>query len=459
MRIRFDRGTLLIDVPPGPDPVTPLPGVQWDPRTRTHRAPAWRYPEIVRELRARRAWFTDPIPARRPIDARFVPLDLRPYQLAAVEAWEAADNRGVIVLPTGSGKTRVALAALARLRMPTLCLAPTRVLLDQWCTELARVHAGPIGRLGDGDRRVEPITAATFESAYRRMPEIGDRFGLLVVDEAHHFGNGVRDEALEMSVAPYRLGLTATPPTAREPAVRLATLIGPTAYERVIPDLAGQYLADFELITIGVDLLPDELRRYRDLQSLYKPLFREFWNLQPEAGWPDFVRAASKTDDGRRALDSWRRAKALTAFSRGKDRALAELLARHRDNRVLVFTADNATAYRVAREHLVMPITCDIGRKEREVALQRFRDGELRALVSARVLNEGVDVPAADVAIVVGGTQGQREHTQRVGRVLRPAEGKKALVYELVVRRTAEVTQWIKRRDGLVSRKATPVYL
>jgi len=115
---------------------------------------------------------------------------------------------------------------------------------------------------------------------------------------------------------------------------------------------------------------------------------------------------------------------------------------------VLVFTADNRTAYSVARRHLLMPITCDIGRAERDAALDAFRSGHLRALVSSRVLNEGLDVPDADIAIVLGGTQGEREHVQRVGRLLRPAPGKHALVYELVASGTIEVRQAARRRRG-----------
>lgn len=100
-----------------------------------------------------------------------------------------------------------------------------------------------------------------------------------------------------------------------------------------------------------------------------------------------------------------------------------------------------------------MPITCDIGRTERAAALERFRRGELHALVSARVLNEGIDVPDAEVAIVVGGTHGSREHVQRIGRLLRPREGKTAVLYELIMRGTSEVTQARRRRDGLASRQ------
>jgi len=116
-----------------------------------------------------------------------------------------------------------------------------------------------------------------------------------------------------------------------------------------------------------------------------------------------------------------------------------------------VFASDNETAYDVAREHLVQPITCDIGPRERTQALQRFSKGELRILVSARVLNEGIDVPAADIAIVVGGSHGSREYIQRVGRVLRPAEGKSAIVYDIVTRGTFEVRRADEHRRALAS--------
>ena len=362
-----------------------------------------------------------------------------------------------MVLPTGSGKTTTAIAAMARAKSSTICLVPTRVLLDQWCRELARLYDGPIGRLGDGDRTVEAITVSTYESAYRRMHELGDCFGLMVVDEAHHFGGKVRDEALEMSVAGARMGLTATPPAEGDGAPYLTDLIGPVVYELVIQDLVGCFLADFDLMTITVDLTAAERQRYDEELARFRPVFRLFRRTYPASSWTDFITSAYRTPEGRRAVRSWRRARQMLAYTRGKADALGRLLDRHRASRVLVFTADNETAYAIARRHLIMPITCDIGRPEREEVLERFRKGELRALVSARVLNEGLDVPAADVAIVVGGTQGQREHVQRVGRVLRPAAGKRALVYELVVRRSSEEFQSYKRRKGLVSRQAAPV--
>ncbi len=362
-----------------------------------------------------------------------------------------------MVLPTGSGKTRVAFAAMARTGLRALCLVPTRALLEQWHREIVKVYPGPVGLYGDGEREVAPVTISTFESAYRHMAQLGNRFDLLIVDEAHHFGAGVRDEALEMTMAGARLGLTATPPRDDEAAARLTNLLGPVVFELAIRDLAGTFLANFELIVLSLELTLEERGAYTADMTAFREVLTRFKALAPGSGWEDFARAAMRTPGGRDALAAFRRVRKLLGFTSAKRATLGMLLRRHRDSKVLIFTADNETAYCIARNHLVMPLTCDVGRRERVDSLDRFRRGALRALVSARVLNEGIDVPDADVAIIVGGTLGEREHVQRVGRLLRPSAGKRAIVYELVSRRTIEVKQAMRRRDGLAARNSAPV--
>jgi len=137
-------------------------------------------------------------------------------------------------------------------------LVPTRVLLDQWLREIGALYRGPVGCFGGGVWRWAPLTVATFESAYRHMAEIGNRFDLLIVDEVHHFGSGLRDEALEMTIAEARLGLTATPSRNPEVASRLTELVGPTVFELAVADLAGGFLASFDAITLYLDLTPEE---------------------------------------------------------------------------------------------------------------------------------------------------------------------------------------------------------
>jgi len=450
MRLLFDHGTLVLAEAPDLN-LDFVPGLLWDPRVLLFRAPAYRYSEVLEALRERRLPFRDevrsqPLPAAGPWKA----VELRPYQHAALLAWELGGRRGILAMPTGSGKTRVAIAALGATRSRALCLVPTRALLQQWLSELTTLYGGPIGCLGDGRHSVEAVTVATFESAYRCMPRVGQRFEFVIVDEVHHFGSGVRDEALEMCTAAQRLGLTATPPG--EPSLaRLAALVGPVAYQLRVGDLAGSWLADFDIVVLRLGLDRDERKTYAADRRIFTDVNRRFRRLHPQGTWQEFVSAASQSAEGRAALNAWRRTRRLLSLTKAKTEAVRSLLSRHRDSRVLVFTADNESAYAIAREHLIMPVTCDISRAERERALAAFRAGELGSLVSARVLNEGIDVPDADVAIIVGGTHGEREHIQRVGRLLRPAAGKRAVVYELVTMATNEARQAAERRRGLAA--------
>jgi len=449
MRLIFDRGTLLVrgDLAGAES----LPGVLWDPRVGTWRARACHYRELSSELASRHVDFHDEVRPQLAGPPLISHPELRPYQAAAIASWELSGRRGIIALPTGSGKTRTAIAGIARSRLRTLVLVPTRVLLAQWAKILGEAAHEPVGEYGDGSRRERPITVATFASALLHMETLGNRFDLLVVDEVHHFGSGAGDESLEMCTAAARLGLSATLPNDEARRARLDALIGPEVYRASIEELAGTYLASFRLVTISVGLTPSERQAYNAEISVFRPLCRAFFETAPGASWSDFVTSASRSDEGRRALAAWRRSHAIVRYTREKRSIVHDLLLKHGDSRILVFAADNDTAYAVAKEHLVQPITCDIGQRERAQALQRFSSGKLRILVSARVLNEGIDVPAADIAIVVGGSQGSREYIQRVGRVLRPSEGKQAIVYDLVTRNTFEVRRSDQHRRALAS--------
>ena len=150
------------------------------------------------------------------------------------------------------------------------------------------------------------------------------------------------------------------------------------------------------------------------------------------------VRVVGSTAEGRAALRNHAAAVQLACFPRAKQALVSTLLARHRADRTIVFTARVEDAYRVSEQDLVPVITGEVGAHERERILAKFRDGRVRAIASARVLNEGIDVPDARIAIVASGSLGAREHVQRIGRVLRPAPGKRALVYELVTRGTLD---------------------
>jgi superfamily II DNA or RNA helicase len=452
MQIRFDRGTIVLD--PSNTTIDPevIPGVEWDPRDQTWRAPAQAYASVIGRISDKNVRIADEVPDHRTHPAEWPLPDLRWYQREALAAWVAAGRRGVVALPTGAGKTVLAAAAIASCQLSTLCLVPTRVLLDQWAKMLG-AYVPQVGRIGDGQRVIAPITVATFASAVTWAPRIGAKFGLVIVDEAHHVGASCPSDVLEMLVAYARLGLTATPPDVAARAT-LDRHVGPVVYALGIDALVGDALAEFELVTIPIRLSPAERYAYNTARGAFSSAYSGFLRAVPSATWRTFVTAAMRSEEGRRALAAWRTSHSLLAYPEDKRRVVRELLATHATSRALIFTPDTRTAYEIASEFLIYPITHEIGRGERKTALAKFKSGGANALVSAQVLEEGLDVPEAEIAIIVGGSSSSRRYVQRIGRVLRPSDGKRARVYELAVANTIEVEYVRRRREGIVDGSA-----
>ena len=164
-------------------------------------------------------------------------------------------------------------------------------------------------------------------------------------------------------------------------------------------------------------------------------------------GWQHFLRETSRSPQGRAAFQAYREQKRIAQAAPAKQQLLERLLDRHHGDRILIFTYDNATVYQIARRFLVPAITHQTKTKERREILQRFRNGEYPILVTSQVLNEGVDVPAANVGVILSGTGSVREHVQRLGRLLRKHGDKEALLYEIVTRDTAEEFTSDRRRQ------------
>ena len=156
---------------------------------------------------------------------------------------------------------------------------------------------------------------------------------------------------------------------------------------------------------------------------------------------------SSRSPEGRRAFLAYREQKQISLASRGKVMVLEGLIRQHAKNRVLIFTNDNDTVYTISRTFLIPAITHQTDIKERKELLDRFNAGQYPALVTSRVLNEGVNIPAANVAIILSGTASVREHVQRLGRILRRQENKRAVLYEVITRGTVEEHQSGRRRE------------
>ncbi len=280
------------------------------------------------------------------------------------------------------------------------------------------------------------------------MERFGNKFGIVVFDEAHHLPSEAYAFAARSCLAPYRLGLTATPERNDGREAVLDDLVGPIVYRRDIVELAGTYLAEYETERVEVDLSPSEREEYERERANYLDFVRRHGiRLSDPRGGGECEIQASRSADGRAAMASDRRQRELAFTAPAKLAWLEHLLAFHARDRAIIFSQDNATAYGVSRRFLVPCITHQTKVKERSAILRGLSDGTYGAVVTSRVLNEGVDVPDANVAVVLSGSGSVREHVQRLGRVLRPREGKRAILYELVTRGTVETKTSDRRRE------------
>lgn len=442
--LTFRSGT--IEITGLPEGFAGLPAAcAWDARSACHRAPAVAYAQTVRALVRLGVKYEDRARRYQTLEAgQVVRREPRQYQREALEAWRQAGNRGVVVLPTGAGKTLVAHMAIDDRRRSTLVVTPTLDLVRQWHDGLATTFGTRIGIIGGGEYEVQPLTVTTYDSAYLHMEHLGNRFGLLVFDECHHLPAASYALGARLSLAPYRLGLTATP--GREDD--LAELAGPIVYRKDIVDLSGAYLADYETVRVLVALSPDEQAEYTTARGLYRRFLQEQGiSMSQPSGWSDFIIRSSRSDEGRRAFAAYRRQKEIAFTAPAKLACVERLLHQHRRHRTIVFTQDNATVHLVSRRFLIPAITHHTKVRERIEILDGFSEGRYTAIATSRVLNEGVDMPEANVAIVMSGTGSVREHVQRLGRILRKHEGKRAILYELVTQGTTEAFTSERRRD------------
>ena len=372
---------------------------------------------------------------------------LRPYQREAIEHWERFGRRGLVVLPTGMGKTEIALEIMRRTKAPTLVVAPVKDLMHQWHRRIVKAAGYDAGVIGDRERNVRDISVTTYASACLHMEEFGDRFELIIFDECHHLTGSLRIDAARMSAAPYRLGLTATPRGTKQGNADSNVLIGPVCYKQKRSEVRGKHIANYATAVLSIELTGEERQRYGELGNVVREYIVMRRQEDPRWEWR-FIHSEGRSDPAaREAYKAWHTRKAIEDRAVGKLDTLEELLQLHPNDPTLIFVAANRMALDISRRFLIPCLTSEFGKEERSELLDGFEKGRYRALVANRVLNEGVDLVSAKVAIVVGGSGSIIEQTQRFGRVLRKRGDERAVLYELVCADTGEVDRSRRRRS------------
>ncbi len=376
-------------------------------------------------------------------------LSLYPWQREALDWWQARGHRGVVEAVTGAGKTRLAVAAIERqLRRdePAVVIVPTKDLLRQWKRELERWLVGELGMrisvglLGDNHKDTlddHDVVVATAHSGSRCVLLQSGSRGLLVADEAHHYGARRWSRVLQ-GAFDRRLGLTAT--YEREDS-GVQKVLDPyfgrsvfrVDYERA---LADDVIAPFKIAFVAVKFSPEERLRYEEYDkraSRYRKKLVGDYGLTEEP-FGEFMREVNHlalggegeaTGLARGYLNAFSKRRQTLASARGKFARVGDLSAavRKADRSILFAQTKEAAADAVAQLADCgingAVLTSGMDMSERKQVFAAFEDGDHELVAAPRLLDEGVDVPAADLAIVLASSRSRRQMVQRMGRVVR----------------------------------------
>lgn len=476
--LTYDKGTIVIQG------LAHIPFATLDPRSNVLRALALYYSNIIEFMKQSGIEYTDHVLSPEMTMMVMPPLSfsassthsdkddsnsssrsssvplLRDYQQRALDNWSRAGMKGCIVLPTGSGKTLVGINAIQKVNVTSLVIVPTLDLMDQWTSVLSKSFPNTkIGNLGGGVDDIQPITVSTYDSAYLRAPFLGNKFSFIVFDEVHHLAAPGYRTIAEQMAGPFRLGLTATIEREDDLHRDLPRLVGDIVFQAGPEELAKKkHLAFYEIERRRVEMFPDELKEYKKNMSIYQLCMNRLgFQTNYRLSLEKLIMMSGRNRTAREALLARNRAMNIALNSRAKIEELRKILAKNKGVKTIIFTQHNSLVHEVSDIFFIPFITHKTGKEERQDVLEGFKAGRYMAIVTSKVLDEGIDVPDAELGIILSGSGSAREFIQRLGRLLRPKPAgngdnnnyKKARLIEVVSLETNETITSTRRKRAL----------
>ena len=408
-------------------------------------------------------------------------MQLYEWQKECLRAWEKNGRTGIARVVTGAGKTVLALEAIRRMReqypdTSVKIVAPTIPLAHQWKSALLRdaltgddlpgFFGG--GKRDDHDNRVMIYivnSARDALSAHIKNELAQKHHVLLICDECHHYASPQNRRIFDFLTPEIAagslyacMGLSATPfQTENDSALREA--LGPEIYHYSFDEAVRQaILSPFTVCEVSASFALEELTEYSRLSAeigvLLAKLNQEHPGLE-RLEKQKFLRAVSHLaheadmdpEDPAAAflLKTYQRKEISALASSRVQCGLAILERLHPTDRIIVFCERIAQAEEMARllrrryGNICVLYHSGMTKDARERNLLLFRENSVRVLVSCRCLDEGIDVPDANIGVVLSGSAVERQHIQRMGRLIRRAEGKDAAcLYHISIREAAE---------------------
>lgn len=448
--LRYDNGSILITGN------FYIPFASVDPRTHSLRAQGLDYQNIIEYLKRSEVEYDDNnVLDLIPSPNISIDISLRDYQKKALDNWAKAGKRGCVVLPTGSGKTVVGVKAIEMVNSASIVLVPTIDLMDQWTSVLSKYFPNmKIGNLGGGSDDIQAITVSTYDSAYIRASSLGNKFSLIIFDELHHLAAPGYRSIAERFASPFRLGLTATIEREDNLHKDFPRLVGGgIVFQAHASDLArDKYLASYEIERKEVEMLSEEVEEYKKNFGMYQVALKNLGlRMNYTGAFRRLIMMSGRNGPAREAILARNKAMDIALNSRSKIEELRKILSENNGIKTIIFTQHNKLVFEISDRFLIPFITHKSSKEERHDALNGFKEGRYNALVTSKVLDEGVDVPDAELGIIVSGTGSSREFIQRLGRLLRPKRdsNKKAKLIEIISSGTREIGTSAKRKKAL----------
>jgi len=366
------------------------------------------------------------------------------WQFEALISWLRCGRRGIVEAVTGSGKTNVALAAAAdanRRGLFVLVVVPSRVLMNQWAFHLAQALPDcRIGRLGDtfsdGVNGCDVLVTTRHSASTRRPVPPTEAGGLIIADECHGFGGKTLRQSLIHDYQE-RLGLTATLERSDQAVEKtLLPYFGGVCYRYGFgPAIADGVCAQPRVAFVAVPLASEERIEYDDIEKSLvqaRQVLRAIPDM-PQGSFSAFLIAVSHLAEhdagpnGKAAvtyLEAFSRRREIVATSRAKYEVLSRFapLIKQAAGSLLFTQTVKAANHAINRLDPLLNIeiiTGETSRGERERILHELRVGTIDAVAAPRVLDEGIDVPNANLGIVISASRTRRQMIQRMGRILR----------------------------------------
>jgi len=400
--------------------------------------------------------------APRPVEQRTfpheqrieLPHELRDYQMQAVD-FAIAHRHAIIELPTGRGKTLVAIGIvndiMRREPVSVLVVVPTQILLHQWIEDGFQAAGISASGVSGESKSWGEHTVITYQSALNYLHMLS-RYNIIIFDEVHHlFSPEYRKILFAVENKPYLIGLTATVRQYGEEK-KLQDSYFPNVFRRTLEEFqAGQERIPVSVEMIPVNFTASEMAEYNRLQDVITRANRAFG---PVPEWMKYMHSDNDADArlARAAISAYAAQKRLLTETPAKLDSILEII-RQSSGQFIVFsdTIDGIQSIEdVLRRAGVSEGSIYSGVKpsERARIISGLKDRSIRVLVGGSAITEGLDLPDISNAILSSLlVKSSRTYVQRVGRILRPSPGKTVRLYLVYVSGTLEQANARRVRD------------